>query len=73
MGRSTKGETFAFCKVCNVDFSVAGGGVHQVKRHCRNKKHTNKMKDLRAQPKIDITYDATIWIREEFSGSNHFC
>ena len=36
MAPSRKGvATFAFCTVCNVDFSVAGGGVHEVKRHCR--------------------------------------
>ena len=27
MDYSNKGETFAFCKVCIVDFSVTGGGV----------------------------------------------
>ena len=32
MDHSNKGETFAFWKVCIVDFSVAGGGVHQIKR-----------------------------------------
>ena len=25
--------------VCNCDFSVAGGGVHEVKRHCSSQKH----------------------------------
>ena len=34
MAPSRKGPAFAFCTVCNVDFSVAGGGVHEVKRHC---------------------------------------
>lgn len=52
MKRSKKGETYAFCTVCNMDFSVAGGGVHQVKRHCQNKKHTNLMKELKGHPTI---------------------
>ena len=34
MNYSNKGETFAFCKVCIVDFSVADEGVHQIIRHC---------------------------------------
>ena len=39
MKRSGRGETFAYCSVYNVDFSVAGGGVFQVKRYCQSKKH----------------------------------
>ena len=27
MWRSDRGETHAYCTVCKVDFSVAGGGV----------------------------------------------
>ena len=55
MAPSSKGETFAFCKVCCVDFSVAGGGVHQVKRHCSVKKHVSKLKELRSQPTIQAS------------------
>ena len=36
---SKKGKTFAICTVCNCDFSVAGGGVHEVKRHRSSQKH----------------------------------
>ena len=32
MAPSRKGPTFVFCTVCNVDFSVAGGGVHEIMR-----------------------------------------
>lgn len=53
MSRSSKGKSYAFCDVCH--FSVASGGVHQVKRHCLNKKHTNKIKALRAQPILETS------------------
>ena len=46
MKRSSRGETFAYCSVCNVDFSVAGGGVFQVKCHCQSKKHSSRTKEL---------------------------
>ena len=36
--RMSLGDTFAHCTLCQIDFSVAGGGVHQVKRHCESKK-----------------------------------
>jgi len=35
-----------------MDFSVAGGGVHQVKRHCQSKRHTTRMKELQRQPTL---------------------
>ena len=36
---SKKGVTYAHCTVCNYDFSVAGGRVHEVKCHCNSVKH----------------------------------
>ena len=54
MKRSDRGDTYAYCAVCNVDYSVAGGGVFQVKRHCQSKKHSSRMKELNDHhPKID--------------------
>ena len=50
---SDKGETYAFCEVCGVDFSVAGGSVDQVKRHCKNKKHSSKLM-VSAQPTMQM-------------------
>ena len=44
---------YAYCAMCNVDFSVAGGGVFQVKRHCQSKKHSSRMQELNDHPKID--------------------
>ena len=38
-----------------MDFSVAGGGVHQVKRHCHSKKHTDRMKELQRQPTLQTS------------------
>ena len=57
---SGRGETFAYCSVCNVDFSVAGGGVFQVKRHCQSKKHSSRAKELNHHVKIDslVTHQA---------------
>ena len=52
MKPSRLGENFAYCTVCNIDFSVAGGGVHQVKRHCESKRHTLNMKEATRQPAI---------------------
>ena len=53
MKRSGRGETFAFCTICSVDFSVAGGGVFQVKRHCQSRKHINRAGELNEHPRID--------------------
>ena len=53
MRRSKRGETFVHCSVCNVDFSVAGGGVFQVKRHCQCIKHTSRAMEVEVHPKID--------------------
>ena len=36
--------------VCNVDFSVAGGGVHEVKHHCSSAKHKSFLDGVLAQP-----------------------
>ena len=37
---SKKGAAYAFYTVCNADISIAGGGMHEVKRHCDTAKHT---------------------------------
>ena len=36
---STRGPTFARCKLCNTDISVAHGGVNDVKKHLATSKH----------------------------------
>ena len=52
MASSRKGLTFAFCTVRNIDFSVAGGGIHEVKRHCSSAKHKSFLDGVLAQPCI---------------------
>lgn len=48
MSKSTKGKSYAFCKVCRCDISVArgwsssssmGGGNNDIKRHIKKQKH----------------------------------
>ena len=53
---SKKGATFVNCTVCNCDFSVAGGGIHEVKRHCNSAKHTQLIKDIETQPSISSAF-----------------
>ena len=55
---SKKGATFVPCTVCNCDFSVAGGGVHEVKRHCNSAKHTQLIQDIETQPSISSAFSA---------------
>ena len=50
MKRSVKGSSYTYCSVCSCDFSVAGGGVHEVKRHCASRKHTENLKAVSQQP-----------------------
>ncbi len=42
--------------MCSVDISIAGGGVHQVKRHCNNVKHSNRVMDLSNQQVITAAF-----------------
>ena len=49
---SKKGSTYAFCSLCGVDISITGGGVHQIKRHCANKKHCSRVQEVSSQPTI---------------------
>ena len=36
---SSKGPGFAYCNICVIDLSVAGGGICEVKRHIQTKRH----------------------------------
>ena len=53
------GESYVFCTVCQLDFLIAGGGVHQVKRHCQSKRHTDRMKDMKRQPTLQASLKNT--------------
>ena len=58
MNKSKKGPSFIHCKICTVDFSVAGGGVHEVKRHMETKKHKDNAKGM-IQTKNTLQNDIT--------------
>ena len=54
MASSRKGSEvrMSFCEICKVDFSVAGGGQYEVKRHMETKSHEENAKQLPVQPPI---------------------
>ena len=56
MEPSKKGTTLVHCTVCNCDFSVAGGGVHEVKQHCGSVKHTQGLKAVSKQPTLAAAF-----------------
>lgn len=56
---SKRGATYTYCTVCSSDFSVSGGGVHDVKRHCKSIKHTKLLKDIGAQPSISSSISSS--------------
>ena len=39
MKSSKKGVSYAFCTVCSVDISIAGGGQHEIERHMKKNLH----------------------------------
>ena len=39
---SSKGEKFAYCRLCSRDFSVVHGGHHDAKRPCESSGHHGK-------------------------------
>ena len=59
MQPSKKGNTFAFCTVCNCDVSIAGGGVHGVKRHCATAKHTKGLGVVNRQSSIGAAFSVS--------------
>ena len=44
MKQSKGGASFVHCNLCGNDFSIASGGVHEVKRHVATKRHTELAK-----------------------------
>ena len=59
MAPSKRGTSFAFCTLCSVDVSVAGGGVHEVKRHCESAKHKRFFEGVSVQPNISCVMART--------------
>ena len=41
MTRSKKGSLYAYCTVCQTNFSIASGGLHAIRQHVDGKKHYN--------------------------------
>ena len=52
MKRSKRGESYVYCNICCKDFSIASGGLHEVKRHMGSKKHGELAKQSASQTKI---------------------
>ena len=42
MKQSKRGSSLVHCNLCGNDFSIASGGVHEVKRHVATKRHTEQ-------------------------------
>ena len=59
MQPSQKGNTFAFRTICKCDFSVVGGGAHEVKRHCDTAKHRRGLNTVSKQPLIGAALSAS--------------
>ena len=49
---SSKGDTFAYCRLCSSHFSVAHGGFNDVKRHVSGTVHQQRLNDLRGMSAI---------------------
>ena len=47
--------TYVHCKICSTDFTVAGGGLHEVKRHMDTRKHKENAKGMSNQATITST------------------
>ena len=56
--QSKRGSTYAYCTVCHCDFSVGGGGVHDVKRHCSSLRHMRLLKETDGQPSISCVFNS---------------
>lgn len=52
MKPSKKGVSYAFCTVCNVDISIAGGGQHEIERHMKTAKHSTILDQMNTQPTL---------------------
>ena len=56
MKQSKRGASFVHCNICCTDFSIASGGVHEVKRHMGTKKHVELAKQSAGQTTIAATF-----------------
>ena len=56
MKQSKRGASFVHCNICCTDFSIASGGVHEVKRHIGNKRHIELARQSVGQTTITATF-----------------
>ena len=52
MTESKRGISYAYCGICRADFSVASGGINEVKRHTESKKHKELATGMAGQSTI---------------------
>ena len=50
--KSSKGDTFALCRVCRIDINVGHGGENDINRHIATSKHKECINPLEKQTKI---------------------
>ena len=52
MKPSKRGNTYAFCAICNTNICVAGEGKTEVDRHLKTSKHIHMLRQKQAQPSL---------------------
>lgn len=58
MSESRKGPSFVHCSICSTDFSVASGGLYDVKRHIIDgKKHSEAARGMTSQSTLAETLE----------------
>ena len=53
---SRKGENFAFCKLCNSDFTIGHGGAHDIRQHEKANKHQLAVSSTTTQPELKFIH-----------------
>lgn len=51
MSENRKGPSFVHCNICSMDFSVASGGLYDIKCHIDGKKHSEAARRMTSQSK----------------------
>ena len=59
MSVSKRGSSFAHCDVCSCDFSVAHGGVNDVKKHLATVKHQEYAKAASGHRSVSTFFQST--------------
>ena len=52
MTPSKKGVSYVCCTLCHTEFSIASGGIHDVRRHAEGKKHREFARSVSSQVPI---------------------